>query len=33
LAFSRSHLPVALSNFLLLPIFGIHVEVLDAELD
>jgi hypothetical protein len=33
LAFCRSHLPVALSNFLLLPFFGIDMEVLDAELE
>ncbi len=31
--FSRTHLPVVLDQFLLSPIFGIHMEVLDADLE
>ena len=31
--FSRTHLPVTLTNFSYRPFFGIHMEVLDAELE
>ncbi len=31
--FSRTHLPVGLTNFSYRPFFGIHMEVLDADLE